>query len=98
MLQGPPLRIGTKLDAYKFESGKRSLTSRVLESGYRAVIVGADGEIFDKEEWHLSDTFWQAGQQHLMVADNQTRQYAEGTPETKAMLSMQAWGDYSRPG
>ena len=98
ILQSAPLRIRTKLDAYKFESGKRGLTMRVLESGHRALIVCADGQTFDKEEWHLSDTFWQAGQQRLMVADNQTRQYAEGTPEIRAMLSRYAWGNYARPG
>lgn len=98
MLQSAPLRIRTKLDAYKFESGKRGLTMRVLESGHRALIVCADGQTFNKEEWHLSDTFWQAGQQRLMVADNQTRRYADGTPEIKAMLSRYAWGNYARPG
>ena len=91
-------RVKTKMDAYKFESGKDGLTMQVLDSGRRALVVGAGGETFDKEDWHLSNTFWQANQERLMVADNQTRQYSEGTPEVKRVLAQRAWGDYARPG
>lgn len=96
MLQSA-VRVITKMDAYKYESGKRGLTMQVLESGCRALVVGAGGETFDKEDWHLSNTFWQANQERLMVADNQTRQYSEGTSEIKRILAQRAWGDYARP-
>jgi hypothetical protein len=88
--------VRTKMDAYRFESGYRGLTTQVLEAGMRAIVVGADGNSFEKEEWHQSDTYWQGRQQNLLLADNQTREYEEGSTETREILSTLAWGARAR--
>jgi hypothetical protein len=61
-----------KLSAYKFESGKESLTNQVRNLGLRVLVVGRDGQAYDPEHWHRSNTFWQSREENLLVADNQT--------------------------
>lgn len=89
--------ITTKMDAYDFESGRYNLTMRLLYAGFHPLVVGIDGTTYPKEDWHMSNTFWQADQQNLLVADNQTRHYAEGSPQVRSLLSRMAWEDFARP-
>ena len=86
-------RIRFKSDAYRFESGRQSLTRQVMGMDYRVLVVGKDGIGYEKEDWCRSKTFWQDDQQNLLIADNQTRQYSEGDAETRKRLSRFAWGE-----
>jgi hypothetical protein len=90
--------VSSKMDSYRFESGRHSMTAQALRAGLEPVIVGADGELYMKPDWHESNTFWQSRQENLLVADNQTSQYSEGPPETRDILSYMAWGELARPG
>jgi hypothetical protein len=90
-----PMRI--KLSAYKFESGKDSLTNQVLRMGLKVLVVGRDGEGYEPERWHLSNTFWQSREENLLVADNQTEFYLAADPETRAERARYAWGEFARP-
>lgn len=81
-----------KMDAYKFESGRRGFTMQILNRNQRAVVVGRDGIVYDKETWDRSNTFWSKDQGNLLVADNQTRDYAHGNAERRTYLSTIAWG------
>ncbi len=90
-----PLRM--KLSAYKFESGKDSLTNQVRRLGLRVLVVGRDGEGYEPERWHQSNTFWQSREENLLVADNQTEHYLESDAATRAELAQYAWGDNARP-
>ncbi len=91
-----PLRL--KLSAYKFESGKNSLTNQVRSLGLRVLVVGRDGKGYDPERWHLSNTFWQSREENLLVADNQTELYLSADAATRAELAQYAWGEQARPG
>ncbi len=84
--------VKTKMHAYKFESGKIGLTQQVLNMKKKVLVVGKDGVGYDKESWHLSKTFWGFDQENLLVADNQTRDYQEGSSERREYLSAIAWG------
>ena len=88
-LKCPVMR--TKMDAYKFEGGKHGLTMQMLKKGKRVIVVGKDGAGYEKEAWNNSKTFWRFGQENLMVADNQTRDYQEGTVERRNHLASLAW-------
>jgi hypothetical protein len=88
--------VKTKMDAYLFESGRKGLTRRTLQEQKRVIVVGRDGRGYEKEEWGESRTFWQARQENLLVADNQTRDYENGTPERRRYLSSIAWGEAGR--
>lgn len=86
-----------KMAAARFESGKHGLTRQILRMGLKTLVVGRNAVAYDKEHWFESNTFWQGRQENLLVADNQTRLYSEGSPEQRRFLSKQAWGKLSRP-
>lgn len=86
-----------KMDAYLLESGRTSFTSQVRSMGLRTLVVARDGAFYDHPEWPASRTFWQDDQQGLLVADNQTRSYANGSYDRRRLLSAFAWGPESAP-
>jgi hypothetical protein len=86
------VRVNGKLDAWRFEHGRRSLTRRIARLGLRTVVVGRDGLAYDPSEWDRSNTFWQGDQGNLLVADNQTDRYAVGNAAVRAELARGAWG------
>ena len=86
-----------KLAAYKFESGKDSVTNQVLKMGLKVLVVGRDGEGYEPARWHLSNTFWQSREENLLVADNQTETYLAAQPAGRAELAEYAWGEFARP-
>jgi hypothetical protein len=86
-----------KMDAYLLESGRSSFTSQVRAMGLRTLVVARDGACYDHPEWHASRTFWQGDQQGLLVADNQTRSYANGSHDRRRLLSAFAWGPRAAP-
>jgi len=88
----------TKWDTYRLESGPASLTAQLCAAGTPPVVVDARGIAHAPADWHGADVFFQAEQQDLLVADNQTRSYASATRDQRAVLSAFAWGDKARPG
>jgi hypothetical protein len=91
-------RLGAKRLAYRFESGRSNMTAQLTARGRPPVVVDRAGAVRHGPEWHEADVFWQARQQDLLVADNQTRQYAEGPAHHREVLSKFAWGLAARPG
>jgi hypothetical protein len=94
----PAWSFATKIDAWRFESGRRCLLRQVERMGLRAAVVGADGQAYEKERWHESNTFWQSQQQNLVVEDNQSRDYRDGDASRRLFLSLLAWGENANPG
>ncbi len=82
-----------KKDAYKFESGRLSLTRQYLSQGLQPVVVDRNGKVYDVEQWKSSGTFWISDQINLLVADNRTCDYAEGAQELRIYLEHIAWVD-----
>jgi hypothetical protein len=89
--------IERKMDAYLLESGRRSLTRQVQSLGLRALVVDRDGAVYDHEDWPSSRTLWQGDQEGLLIADNQTRIYANGGIDRRRLLSAFAWGLQADP-
>src|ERR1044071_2973575 len=87
MLSVWPRMILTKRGAYLFENGRRSLTKRIVSLGLRPVVVDRNGGSHAKEAWPKSMTFRQGEQENLMIADNQTRQYAQSDTVKRRFLS-----------
>jgi hypothetical protein len=90
-------RIETKMDAYRLENGRHSLTRQVQAMGLRTLVVASDGNTYDHEQWPLSRTLWQGNQESLMIADNQTRSYSRGGFDRRRLLSGFAWGPQADP-
>jgi hypothetical protein len=86
-----------KLDAFRLESGRRSLTRQIERMGFRAVVVGRDARAYERDEWPSSHTFWQGSQENLLVADNQTKAYRNADAELRTILARFAWGSAADP-
>jgi len=97
LLRVSPGSMQRKMDVYRFESGRRSLTRQIIKAGYTPLVVGKDGNAYEKEDWHRSLTFRQGDQNNLLVADNQTEAYAVADAQLKWRLSRMAWGDKADP-
>jgi hypothetical protein len=82
-----------KKDAYRFESGRRSLTRQYIARGLQPVVVDRNGKAYAVDQWKASGTFWIDDQVNLLVADNRTCDYAEGAPELRTYLEHIAWVD-----
>jgi hypothetical protein len=90
-------RIAGKMDAYRLESGHRSFTRQIRDRGLRALVVDRHGVFYDHEAWPESRTLWQGDQEGLLIADNQTRVYANGGMDRRRVLSTFAWGRQADP-
>jgi len=90
-------RLHTKRATYRLESGRGNLTAQLRARGRPAVVVDRHGVVRHGPDWHAADVFWQARQEDLLVADNQTRQYESCPPAQRAVLSRFAWGPQARP-
>jgi hypothetical protein len=60
-------------------------------------VVARDGACYNHPDWSASATFWQGDQQNLLVADNQTRSYANGGLDRRRLLAAFAWGPDAAP-
>jgi hypothetical protein len=85
-------RLRRKVHAFALESGRRSYTRRIQSLGLRVLVVDREGARYEPEQWDRSRTFWQADQEGLLVADNQTRRYETGDRDRKLLLARFAWG------
>ncbi len=90
-------QIETKMDAYRLENGRHSLTRQVQAMGLRTLVVASEGSTYDHEQWPQSRTLWQGDQENLLIADNQTRSYAAGGLDRRRLLSGFAWGPQANP-
>ncbi|HWF24112.1 MAG TPA: hypothetical protein VG275_01595, partial [Solirubrobacteraceae bacterium] len=81
-----------KIDAYRLESGRSSITARVLALGLEAVVSGRDGRPLAPDTWPASRTFWAGNQENLLIADKQTDNYERADATLRAILSGYAWG------
>jgi hypothetical protein len=81
-----------KTHAYSFESGRSSMTRQSGQQGLDTLIVGRGGVTFSPREWNLSKIFWQSEQENLLIADNQTDDYAHGSTQHRQYLNAIAWG------
>lgn len=85
-------RLRRKVHAFALESGRHSYTRQVRDLGLRVLVVDREGLLCEPKQWDKSHTFWQAEQERLLVADNQTRRYALGDRDRKLLLARFAWG------
>jgi hypothetical protein len=86
--------ITDKISAYQFENGSSSLTQRVIAGGSEVLVVGANGRGYAPPYWPSSGTFRQGTQDNLLVADNQTRDFAAMRWPDKQAFAARTWGKY----
>jgi hypothetical protein len=91
------LRLETflrKWDAYRFESSRHGMTQQIMAAGRRALVVGADGRAYEPPDWPNARTFWISRQENLLVSDNRTRAYEDGSAALREQLAFRAWRRY----
>jgi hypothetical protein len=86
-----------KEEAWRFESGREGMTGQLLRAGLGVLVVGRDGQAYEKERWAESETLWQGQQRNLLVSDNQTRDYEFSPDANRVILSRLAWGERAAP-
>ena len=85
--------VNTKFNAYRYESGRNSITSYFLKKGLKVLVVDKYGRTYGPEQWAASSTFRIRQQENLLVADNQTRIYELADEENKRSMTKLSWGD-----
>jgi hypothetical protein len=90
--------IGSKQDAYRFESGPASLTRQIQAAGLEALVVGRDGKAYRVEDWYESQTYCSGDQDNLLISDNRTGSYAEADSDLRRDFTIRAWGCVGREG
>jgi hypothetical protein len=86
-----PARIRFKIQAWLYESGRDSMTRRVLRRGLRVMVVGHDGIAYGIADWPGSHTFWQYQQENLLIHDNRTMAYSRADVARQRQLCHAAW-------
>jgi len=81
-----------KIDAFKLESGYLGLSRFVFDRGLRCLVIDATGGAHERTAWQSSQTFRTPGQTRLLIGDNQTRTYADGSVRHRRMVELSAWG------
>ena len=84
----------TRLDSSDWESGRHSLTRQVLAMKREILVVGRNGRGYSPQWWPTSDTFQQGTQSNLLVADQQTRDFAALRWSEKRAVVLRTWGRY----
>lgn len=84
--------LTSKYDAYLFENGRQSMTRQVQARGLETLVVGRDGVGYPPDAWPTSGTYRNREQANLLVADNQTRFYPEGSAARRRELLLETWG------
>lgn len=85
----------SKMDAYRFESGRKSLTAQVLKQNLKVLIIDKFGYKYEINNWPESNTFWMNEQSNLIIKDNQTTKYSMASENMKRIFSKRAWGNYA---
>lgn len=86
-----PARIRFKIQAWLYESGRNSMTQRMLRRGLRVMVVGRDGTAYGIADWPNSRTFWQYQQENLLIQDNRSMAYSRAGAARQAQLCQAAW-------
>ena len=82
----------TKEDTYEMEHGEDSLTMFPLNKGYKAVVVNSDGQVFEPDDWDVSDTFRTRNPWKSMFSDKQSMSYYLVKNDERDYLEKAAWG------
>lgn len=81
-----------KFDAWKIESGKNNLTQFFLKKEFKILLVNSDGNIFEKDKWAESNTYFYKEKSKLIISDKHTRKYDLMSNHDKKKLLKNVWG------
>ena len=85
--------LTTKAGCHAFEAGQNSLTRQIADKGFPTLVVNSDGKLFDPESWDQSQTFRLGDQQKLLIGDNRSRKFHNGTNARRKHHATSSWGE-----
>ena len=87
-----PKEIRNKFEAYRFENGRNSLTVRCEKRKLKALVIDKNGKTYLSDHWKESCTYRINDQKNLLISDNRTKLYSEGSLEEKKLMTKLSWG------
>jgi len=84
--------LQSKEDAWKIESGKKSLTNHFKKLGFKIYVINSDGSKFSENDWNLSNTYNYLEQNKSIISDKHTRKYLKLNDNDKMTFQHNTWG------
>ncbi len=81
-----------KQGALMLECGHAGFTRFLESSGLRTVVAGADGRVYQPEQWPESRTHAVPDRSNLLISDNRTRAYEQAAPFSRREMERAVWG------
>ena len=82
----------TKFDAWKIESGKKSLTNFFILKKQKIYLVNSDGFKFRINQWYSSKTFNYLKQDKFIISDKHIRKYLKLSRKEQKKSQLLSWG------
>ncbi len=83
-----------KINTNYFESGRKGLSRKLLDKGFKLKVVNSDNKSFHVEDWKYSQTFCLGDQKKLIFSDNRTNEYNKSSLDEKKKRRKFCWGFY----
>lgn len=79
-----------------FESGMHGLPDMLRHLNLRSVLVGADGSIYEKDDWAKSNTFRLGNQENVLIWDNRVEEFNNYGTDDRERVRLLSWGEYAQ--
>jgi len=86
-------KINNKVDAWRIESGKDSLTNYFKLMNYYIYIINSDGDKFVEKDWKLSEIYNYLKQSKSIISDKHTRRYDTLNENDRQLSRKRVWGE-----
>ena len=84
-----------KIDTYKLESGRSSLTEYFKKKNYKLFVINSKGDLYSEANWRDSNTYATNDQKYRMFLDKHTTRFSKFTKNQKKRFQMKIWGPCS---
>jgi len=86
------LNYKRKFDCWRFESGRHSLTNFFKKKRFNIIVVNSKSNIFNKNSWKYSDTYFYKEQKSIIIKDKHTDLFNNSNKRDKLKLEKMVWG------
>jgi hypothetical protein len=86
-------KINSKIDTWKIESGKNSLTNYFKNKNFKFFIINSDGEKYTEKNWKFSETYCYSNQSKTIISDKHTRKYLSLNEKDRKVCQIKVWGN-----
>lgn len=84
--------IKSKIDAWKIESGKNSLTNYFKKLNFNIYVINSDGKKFSENNWKNSQTYNYSDENKSIISDKHIRKYNSLDKVEKLRYQQNTWG------